>query len=184
MKDAATCLLVLLLIWCSLIVQEFIPPLYGLDGARVLLVPMFVVYASLGLPFPYMVVVAFLAGWGSDLAGAQFVNGAPELAVGTTIFIFLAVGMICQGLRILFLRGYWWLFSLMSGVSTSALLAIQFILISLRRFEHGGLEFNSVVLYRILVPGVIAFLLAPFVQVAGHFLGRLVFPTEERRRVY
>jgi hypothetical protein len=184
MKDAATCALLLLLVGVALVVQELIPPMEAYAGARLLFVPMLVVYASLSLPFPYMLLVAFLSGWGLDLMQIHFVDNRPEIAVGTTIFYFLAIGSICQGLRILFLRGYWWLFSLMSGISTSALLALQFLLVSFRRFEEGGLEWNSIAAWRIFLPGVVVALLAPFLQGAGFLLSGWLFPTERRRRAY
>ncbi|MFV0338893.1 MAG: hypothetical protein ACK5LK_11710 [Chthoniobacterales bacterium] len=184
MKDALTALFVIFLIGCALVFQEFFQPMTAYGGARVLFVPMLVVYAALRLPFPYMLLIAFFGGWSSDLMSVHLIDGKAELAVGTSIFFFLIVGSICQGLRVLFLRGQWWLFSLMSGLATSLLLALQFFLISFRRFDSGGLEWNYAVTLRILIPGFIALLIAPLFQGCGFFLERLIFREKIRRRNY
>ncbi|MFV0416141.1 MAG: hypothetical protein ACK5NG_07205 [Chthoniobacterales bacterium] len=184
MKDASIALLLILLIAGALILQEFFQPMAAYGGAQILFVPMLIVYACLRLPFPWMLLIAFLGGWSSDLMSVHLIDGKAELAVGTSIFFFLIIGCICQGLRVLFLRGYWWLFSLMSGLSTSLLLALQFFLISFRRFESGGLDWNYAVTLRILIPGLIALLIAPLFQSCGFFLERLIFREKESRRSY
>lgn len=187
-RDVISCLGLCVTIFLALIVQEFIPPLAGMGLARVLLVPMIVCYAALALPFPFMLITVFFGGLGMDLMNLQWIDGkdglVPEIAPGATIFYFLAVGLVCQGLRVLFLRGYWWLFSLMSGLSTSLLLLLQFIFISYRRFETGGIEWDAIVVWRVLVPGVIAFLLAPLFHLLAYFIGRSLLPMESRSRVF
>ena len=132
-----------------------------------------------------MLVVVFFSGLSLDLLNLQWVEDKPEIAPGTTVLYFLALGAICQGLRVLFLRGYWWLFSLMSGLATSLLLAMQFMFLSYRRFDTGGIEWNALVFWRIFTPGLIAFLLAPLFHVLAYLAGRNLLPAETRPpRVY
>jgi len=187
-RDALSCLGLCVTIFLALILQEFIPPLAGLEQARVILVPMIVCYAALALPFPFMLLAVLFGGMGMDLINLQWVDGkngmVPEIAPGATIFYFLAVGLVCQGLRVLFLRGYWWLFSLMSGLSTSLLLLLQFVFISYRRFDTGGIEWSAVVLWRVFTPGLIAFLLAPLFHLLAYLTGRSLLPVGSRSRVF
>ena len=184
-REILSCLGLCGVAFLALIVQEFIPPLAGMGMARVLLVPMVVCFAALTLPFAFMLVVVFFSGLAMDFLNLQWVGDKPEIAVGATVFYFFAVGAICQGLRVLFLRGYWWLFSLMSGLATSLLLALQFLYISYLRFDTGGIEWNAVVLWRIFTPGLIAFLLAPLFHLLAYFVGRNLLPVETRSsRVY
>ncbi|HEY5791940.1 MAG TPA: hypothetical protein VIS74_01500 [Chthoniobacterales bacterium] len=183
-RDAISCLGLCAAIFAALILQEFIPPLAGMEDARVVLAPMVVCYAALALPFPFMLVAVFWAGFSLDFMNLQWVDGKPEIAPGATIFYFLGVGLLCQGLRVLFLRGYWWLFSLMSGLATSLLLLLQFVFISYRRFETGGIEWSTLVLWRIGLPGLIAFLIAPIFHLLAYLTGRSLLPAVTRSRVF
>lgn len=184
-RDAISCLGLCVAIFLALVLQEFIPPLAGMGMARVVLVPMVVCYAALTLPFVFVLPTVLFAGICMDLMNLQWVDDKPEIAFGATIFYFIAVGAVCQGLRVLFLRGYWWLFGLMSALSTSLLLALQFIFISYRRFDTGGMEWNDIVLWRVFTPGLIAFLIAPLFHLLAYFANRSLLPAETRApRIY
>lgn len=184
MKDALTFLGLLLLIFLALPLQEFLPALHALGGARLLLAPMIFCFGALSLPFPYMVLLALYTGLLGDLMNLPLVDGRPELALGTSMFFYLIAGSICQGLRNLFLKGYWGVFSIMSGVTTSALLLLQFLLISFRRFDQGGLDWNNAVAWRIFIPGFLALCIAPVFHLAAHYLGRTLFPPPVRERAF
>jgi len=69
------------------------------------------------------------------------------------------------------LRGQWWLLSLLGGLSTMALPTLQYMLISFRRFETGGLLWTAEVGWRIFLPGVIAVFLAPLFLLFFHSVG-------------
>ncbi len=154
------------------VVQEFIPPLWIADGARVILAPVFFCYGACTLPFVSMLVLALAAGFLSDFTTLQIVDGAAtstdlnampaplvEIPAGWSILLFVALGLICQGLRPLVLRGQWWLPALMSAGTTAIYLGLQFTMITARRFELDGLFWSDAVAWRIVAPAMIAFLL-------------------------
>lgn len=158
-------------IFLSFVVQEFIPALQVVEGARVLLAPVFFCYGACVLPFPAMIGLAFLTGFLSDFTALQIVHhntevsdldtlqtivGSVELSAGWSILLFVASGLICQGVRPLVLRGHWWLPPLMSAVTVIFYLALQFAMLTMRRFEMGGVYFSEVVAWRIFAPGLIA----------------------------
>ena len=150
-----------LAIFLALIIQEFIPPLRFLHGARVFLVPMLFCYGALSMPFWAMLLMAIYAGFLTDLAHLNVVNGHVEIALGWSIVVFVFFGLFAHGLQPAFLRGRWWVHVLLSAVCTCVFLALQFVMISFRR---QGFFFNEMVAWRILAPGVIAAAIAPFVH--------------------
>jgi hypothetical protein len=126
------------------------------------------------LPFPCMIVLALVAGFFSDFTTLQIVErvvtsndlatvhataASVEIPAGWSILLFVGFGLICQGLRPLVLRGQWWLPALISAVTTVVYLGLQFLMITMRRFDEDGLFWSEAVAWRILAPGAIAFLL-------------------------
>jgi hypothetical protein len=161
-------------IFLGFVIQEFIPPIWSAEGARVYLAPVFFCYGACVLPFSCMIVLALVAGFFSDFTTLQIVEksaasndleaihhvaSSVEISAGWSILLFVAFGLICQGLRPLVLRGQWWIPALMSAATTIIYLAMQFIMITMRRFDEGGLFWSEAVAWRILVPGLIASLL-------------------------
>jgi len=130
MREITIGISLLVAAFVALVFQEVIPVTFLPAGARLQLVPLIFCFAAFYLPFPLMLVFALLAGLLFDLMQLQFVDGRPEIALGATMFFFLLVGAVCQGLRPLFLHGHWWLLSIMAGISTSALPAMQYLLIA------------------------------------------------------
>lgn len=143
------------------VLQEFFAPMAMFSGARVNLVPVLFCYGALLLPFPYMLALAVIIGLMSDLATLQVLGSSVEMRLGWSILFFLLVGLICQGLRPLVLRGHWELYTLMSALTASLYIAVQFGMITLRRMEEGGFYFSDVVTWRILGPGIILLVVAP-----------------------
>jgi len=152
----------LVLIFLAFVVQMFIPPLAAFGNAHVLLVPVFFSLAALALPFPLMIGVAFYTGLLSDLVQMHFVADQPEVGLGWSIVLYVALGSALQGVRPMFLRGHWELHAFGSGLVTILLLVAQFVMITFRRLD-AGFVFNEYVIWRILVPGSIAFLVSPLV---------------------
>lgn len=174
MKETLITVALVAAIFLGFVIQEFIPPIWAADGARVYLVPVFLCYGACVLPFPSMIVLAFVAGFLSDFTSLQIVEhlsqsndldairsaaSSVEISPGWSILLFVAFGSICQGLRPLVLRGQWWLPALMSAATTIVYLALQFVMITMRRFDEGGLFWSETVAWRILAPGAIAMLL-------------------------
>ncbi len=198
MKEALLTLALAVAIFLGFAVQEFLPALETVDGARVLLAPVFFCYGACLLPFPSMIGLAFLAGFLSDFTALQIVHhttevtdldtlqtivGSVELSAGWSILLFVASGLICQGLRPLVLRGHWWLPPLMSAATVIFYLALQFAMLTMRRFETGGLYFSEVVAWRIVAPGLIAAVLT-LALVLVTTLGSGWFEERRSRREY
>jgi hypothetical protein len=174
MRDTLFTLGLMLAIFLGIVAQYFIPPLSMAEGARWYFAPIFFCYGACTLPFPSMIALAFTAGFLSDFNSLQIVErvnassdayavhtlvASVEIPPGWSILLFVAVGLICQGLRPLVLRGHWWLPALTSAGATVLYLALQFGMITMRRFESGGLYWSEVVAWRILAPAVIALVL-------------------------
>lgn len=171
MKLAIGWLALALAIFAALIIQEFIPPLHGLNGARVVLVPMLFFYGALAMPIWAMLILAVFSGFAMDLMNLQVVGGQVEIALGWSIVYFVIFGLLAHGFHPAFQRGHWWLHTLIGAAGTSLYLALQYAMISFRR---EGFVFNELVVWRILAPGLIAALFAPLVHLvavqAGNFI--------------
>lgn len=168
--------LLLLLSYLALVAQELLPPLHIFGDARIQLLPMLFCLGGLLMSFPLMLALAFGCGILFDLMHLQMVGGVPELAFGISILFFLLIGTICQGVSPLFHQGKWWIGSILSAIATSSLIALQFLLLSLKRMEDGGLLWNTDVMWKILFPGLIAFLLAPALLLLLQMAGAVMRP--------
>jgi len=160
-----------LAIFLALPLQEFIPPLHALYGARVLLVPMLFCYGALALPGWGMLLLAMFTGFVTDLAYLHVVGGQVEIALGWSMVYFVTFGALAHGFQPAFQRGHWWIHILLSAAGTSMFLALQYVMISFRR---EGLVFNEIVVWRILGPGLVAAVFAPLVHLiatwSSHFV--------------
>lgn len=174
MKDFFVSMGLIAAVFFLLTIQEFIPPMGFFGGARLNLVPMLFVYGALVVPFPLMLMLAMIVGFLSDLAILQIVGGSAELGLGWSILFFLVVGLICQGLRPLILRGHWEIHPLMSALTAIVYVALQFGMISLRRFEEGGWFYSDAVTWRIVGPGIVTLIIAlPFWFAMAFLTGQL-----------
>jgi cell shape-determining protein MreD len=176
MRDLITLVALLILTIFLLVLQELIPPFYALGGARLQLVPLLFCLGAFVLGFPSMLIFAFGAGLLFDLMNLQWVGPRPEIALGTTVLFFILLGAVCQGMRPLFQNGSYWLLSLMGGLATCLLPALQFLLLSLRRLESSGFFWSNDILWRIFLPGLLAAVLAPALLVVYHFIGGTLRP--------
>ena len=161
MKDALIVLGLVVGTFFLLAIQEFIPPMGFLSDARVNLIPVLFCYGAMILPFPLMIVLTVAIGLMCDLATLQVVGGSAEIGLGWSVLFYLFVGLICQGLRPLVLRGHWELHTLMSASAAILLPALQFAMITFRRMEDGGFFYSSAVAWKILGPGMVALFVAP-----------------------
>jgi cell shape-determining protein MreD len=146
-------------VFLAFVLQAFIPPVDFLHGARVVLVPMIFLYAALVFPTWAMLLAALYTGLMTDLAYLHVVDGRVEIGLGFSIVFFVVTGLLANGFQPAFRRGHWWIHALLSAGVTAAFLAVQFAMISFRR---EGFVFNELVAWRILAPGLIAGVLAPF----------------------
>ncbi len=156
---AATCAGVFL----ALLLQQALPAVHVLHGARFVFVPLIFCLAAMALPFPLMLVAAFFTGFLCDLMYLHVIGGRVEIALGCSIVFFVIYGSIANGLRPSYLQGHWWPLVPLAGGGTAAYLLMQFAMISLRR---EGWEFDSALLWRVLAPGCMAAVFAPILCAA------------------
>lgn len=163
MKLAVEWLLLAVGIFLAFVLQQQIHAINGLNGARVLLVPMLFCYGALALPTWAMLLLAAFTGFLTDLMYLNVVEGRVEIALGWSMVYFVIFGLVAHGFQPGFQRGHWWLHPLLSAGGTILFLALQYLMITVRRQE---LVYNEIVLWRILAPGLIAAVIAPFFYLA------------------
>ncbi|MEI6337304.1 MAG: hypothetical protein WCQ57_01820 [Verrucomicrobiota bacterium] len=152
-----------LTVFFALIIQELIPPVQALNGARVLLVPLVFCYAALAMPTWAMLLFAAFTGFLTDLMFLHVVDGQVEIALGWSMVYFVFFGLLAHGFQPAFLRGHWWIYVGLSIFGTCTFLALQYIMIGFRR---QGIIFNDLVAWRILAPGLMAAVIAPLGHLA------------------
>lgn len=178
MRDAIVTVALLAAIFLAFVVQTFIPPMEFASGARVMLVPVLFCAGACFLPYPYVLGLAFLTGLMMDLLSLQVVGTSVEISVGWSILLLVAFGSICHGVRPLVLRGQWWLPAPLSALTTLAILLSQYLAITMRRFDTGGLVWNEAVTARIVVPALVALGLSFLFQIGWSLV---VWHRSERR---
>jgi hypothetical protein len=163
-------LVLVALVFIAQIIEIFIPPLQWMFNAHVYIVPLIVFYGAIALPFPFMLTLAFIAGFLWDALAAQVLDARVEISFGWSIMLYAVLAAIMHGLKPLFNRGRWEVHCVLSGVCTSLILLSQYLMISFRR---GSLLFNREVWWQIGGPGLLAMLMAPLVFWSLHWLAGL-----------
>ncbi|MEI6712769.1 MAG: hypothetical protein WCO60_03395 [Verrucomicrobiota bacterium] len=135
--------------------------------------PIVFFYGALSLSTNGMLVLAFVSGLMWDVLHVQWVDDTMELGVGWSVLAYAILGALVSGLRPLFLRGRWEVHCLFSGLATSTLVALEYLMLSLRR-EPLHFEFSPVIWGRIFGAGVIALVLSPFVFAVLGYISRLI----------
>ena len=161
MKAVAGALAACIGVFVAFLLQQALPAIHVLHGARFVFVPMIFCYAAMALPFPAMLFAAFFTGLLSDLMYLNVVEGRVEIALGCSIVFFVIYGCIANGFRPSYLRGHWWPVIPLSVICTSSFLLVQFAMISLRR---DGFVFDQAILWRLFAPGLLAGLFAPLLH--------------------
>lgn len=161
MKATAGILAACLGVFASFLLQQALPAVHVLHGARFVFVPMIFCYAAMALPFSGMLAVACFTGMLSDLMYMHIVGGRVEIALGCSIVYFVIYGSIANGFRPSYLRGHWWPLIPLSMVGTWGFLLMQIIMISLRR---EGFVFEGAILWRLLAPGLLTALFVPLLH--------------------
>ncbi len=147
-------------LFLSVVAQHFlgaVPPW----GARVFLVPVIFLYGALSFSPAGMLFFAFLSGGMWDLLHAQWIEEVPELGIGWSVLSYAVLGALMSGMRPLFLRKRWEVHCLFSGLATSLLVLVEYLMISLRR-EPLRFDFSTVVWGRVFGAGLVALIVAPF----------------------
>jgi hypothetical protein len=188
-------LVVMILMALAFAVEEMLPAIQILQNVRLFHAAVFFFAASVAVPLPTMLIMAFFTGYvwdarylmlpGRDSSveqlasagigdissfSATLTGGNMDLAFGYSILIFGVLGLLMQGIRPLFKKGRWELPVLMVGVATAMWLIIQYLLIN---FLHGGFVFTTAVCYKIITTVMFAMLAAPLLYLMLHILARL-----------
>lgn len=171
-----------LLLLLTFVVQEFIPGIPMAQYATLFLPPVFFFAASVAVPFPVMLLLAFVTGFLWDArhvpgvfepagrAANSLVSGGqhlPELGVATggsafglSILLFGLLGIFLQGVRPLFKRGRLELPVLLVGFTTFAWLLSQYMVMT---FLRGSLFFPPLVWTKMITDTLLAMLAAPLI---------------------
>ncbi len=171
-----------LLLLATFAVQEFIPGIPMAGYATLFLPPVFFFAASVAVPFPVMLMLAFITGF---LWDARYLPGVfeptatvskslltvggqmPELNMaaggfgfGLSILLFGLLGCFLQGVRPLFRRGRLELPVLLVGFTTFAWLFSEYLVMT---FLRGSLVFPPQVWTKMVTDTLLAMLAAPLI---------------------
>ncbi len=154
--------LLFLMLCLAFVVQECVPDIDWAYRATIMLVPLVFFSGAATVPFPYMLVLAFVTGFLWDArhvlpAGAGD-SAAADVSFGYSILLYGLLGSLMQGIRPLFRRGRWELPVLFTGVATFLLLTIEYLLIN---FMRGGFEFPRDVWFKIITTALLTMAASP-----------------------
>ena len=162
--------LLLVLVLIAQIAEFFIPALPWLYDAHIYIVPVIVFYGAMALPFPLMLALALYAGLLLDALTVQVIGGKVEISMGSSILLYVVLSGLMHGLRPLFARGRWEVHCILSGICTSLIVLVQYLMITFRR---GSLVFTREIWWQIGGPGLIAVAMAPILFWFLQWMGRV-----------
>ncbi len=171
-----------LLLLLTFVVQEFVPGIPMAQYATLFLPPVFFFAASVAVPFPVMLMLAFTTGF---LWDARYMPGVfeptekvvnalfggsthqPELEMigdgfgfGMSIILFGLLGTFLQGVRPLFKRGRLELPVLLVGFTTFFWLLSEYLVMT---FLRGSLHFPPLVWSKMITDTLLAMLASPLI---------------------
>jgi hypothetical protein len=152
--------IIIVLMFLGLVAQHFLG-VFPMLGGEILLMPVVFFYAAAALPIYGMLTIALVAGIMWDSLTWMPVDGHVDMAFGSSVLIYGALGAIMNGLRPMFIRGGWPIHCLLTGILTSLLVLLEYVVITFRR-EPFALIWPKEVWHRILGSGVAALIIAPF----------------------
>ena len=116
----------------GLVLQHFVGVVPGF-GSQILLLPIIFLCGAAALPVWSMLSLAFIAGLMWDCLNYIPTDGRTDFPFGGTILLYAGIGAMMNGLRPLFLRGWWHIHVAFAGVLTSVLVLVEYIIITFRR---------------------------------------------------
>ena len=156
----------------ALVLQHFAGIVPGF-GSQILIMPVVFLCGAAALPVAGMLVLAFIAGLMWDCLTFMPVGGRADLPFGGTIVLYAGIGSLMNGLRPLYLRGWWHLHAVMTGLLTSLLVLVEYLLITFRR-EPFELIWPPEVWQRIGGSGLVAAFLAVPLFLLLNWVGRRI----------
>jgi hypothetical protein len=163
--------LLLILMVIAFLAQHFIGPL-PVMGARLLLMQIIMLYGSIALPLPGMVTLTFLGGLMWDALHIVIIGDTPQISMGWSIALYMALGTVMAGFRPLFVRGRWEIHCILTGLLVAIMPLAEFIMITVRT-EPIQWVWDRNVAWRIGGAGLIATLLSPLVFFVLNYLAVL-----------
>ena len=142
----------------GLVLQHFAGAVPGF-GSQILLLPVIFLCGAAALPVWGMLSLAFVAGLMWDSMHCVTIEGNTDFPFGGTIVLYAMIGSMMNGLRPLFLRGWWQIHAVATGVLTSVLVLVEYIIITFRR-EPFALIWPGEVWVRIGGSGLVAAVLS------------------------
>ncbi len=116
----------------ALVAQHFTGQMIGLGG-HVLLLPVVFFFVAAALPLRSMFFFAVVAGLMWDSLTVHMAAGKSEAAFGWSVALYGALGAVMNGLRSQYLRGRWELHCILTGLLTSVIVLMEFLIITFRR---------------------------------------------------
>lgn len=168
----------LLLLLLTFVVQEFVPGISMAGNATLFLPPVFFFAASVAVPYPMMLLLAFITGglWDARhmpvatsvagraadamMAGAATESAPGAFGFGISIVLFGLLGTFLQGVRPLFKRGRLELPVLLLGFTTFVWLFTEYLVMT---FLRGSLFFPSGVWTKLVTDTLLAMLASPLI---------------------
>ncbi len=172
-------IVLLVAVFASLVVQEFLPPLGWLSGTRILLYPVFMFYGAVALSYPWMLALAFISGLMWDFSTALVIDGQSQPTPGWSVVFFALLCAIAHGLRSQFRKGRWQIYCVLAGLGTALIVAAEFMVITVAR---EGFIFDNAVWWRIVGSGLIALLISPLVYWSFHYVGLIAGGGSDERK--
>lgn len=157
------------LLLLAFILRQFIPVFPQFYHARLFLVPLVFICASVTLNVSGMLLLSFICGllWdaqhiilppGGD--PAVYVEPVTTLRFGYSILMFAIAGFVMQGVQPVFREGKWQLSALVTGVALFLYLFVEVMLLS---FVRGRLELTASSFSFILYSSLITMLVSPLI---------------------
>jgi hypothetical protein len=177
--------IVLVMIFAAFALEEFIPAVAMAHNARLFLAPVFFFCASVAVPFPMMLCLAFTTGllWdarylpmvsidsGVEQVASASLGGVTsngnDLGFGVSILLFGVLGMLMQGIRPLFRKGRWEMPVLMVGFVMMVWLLTQYLLMT---FLRGEVFFPRQLWVKLVSDALMAMLASPLFYLCLHTL--------------
>lgn len=179
------------LLLLSFVAQEFMPSIPMAQNATLFLPPVFFFASAVAVPFPVMLMFAFVTGFIWDArympvltqavrSGAEGLIAAKDVApevvttggfgFGLSIILFGLMGAFMQGVRPLFRRGRLELPVLLVGCTTFGWLLLEYLLMT---FFRGSLSFPAGVWTKLITDTLLAMLASPLIFLVLYSLAGL-----------
>jgi cell shape-determining protein MreD len=158
----------LLLIFLSLLVQQFLPVFQSCYQARVLVMLVVFLCASLTVPLPVMFIFAMICGLFWDMQCVQIqdqldptVYGEiPSPRFGSSMLLYGFAGALMHGVKLFFHQKKWFLVCFMIGIATFIYLMMEYGLID---FLRNQFTMSFGVMMKIGITSIIHTLVSPLI---------------------